>query len=222
MDVAQLLESIPPASVCVVVALVVGLESTGVPLPGEVTLITAAMLSATTALSVQPLWLALAGAAGAIVGDSIGYAVGHRYGRRLLAKLQRRFPTHFSAELLAYAEHVMTERGVWAVFFGRFVALLRVFAGPLSGVLRMPYHRFLPANALGAIGWSFGLIYATYSLGAVAQGALKDVAWVALGLVGAVALFVSVFLRRRISASVAAFAAAHPEKVAEARLTPAG
>ena len=89
MDVAQLLESIPPASVCVVVALVVGLESTGVPLPGEVTLITAAMLSATTALSVQPLWLAVAGAAGAIVGDSIGYAVGHRYGRRLLAKLQR-------------------------------------------------------------------------------------------------------------------------------------
>lgn len=221
MNVAELLQSIPPALVCVVVGLVVGLESMGVPLPGEVTLITAAMLSATTALSVQPLWLAAAGATGAIVGDSIGYAVGHRYGRRLLATLQRRFPTHCSPELLAYAEHVMTRRGVWAVFFGRFVALLRVFAGPLSGVLRMPYHRFLPANALGALTWAFGMIYTTYYLGAVAQTALKDVAWVGLGLVAAIAVVVSVFLRRRVADAVAAYARTHPDEVAHARIAPA-
>ncbi|MDO5712096.1 MAG: DedA family protein [Micrococcales bacterium] len=220
MNVAELFQSIPPILVCVVVALVVGIESAGIPLPGEVTLITAAVLSSTGGLAVSPLWLAVAGAAGAITGDSTGYAVGHRLGRRLLAVLQRRFPAHFSPELIAYAEHVMTSRGVWAVFFGRFVALLRMFAGPVSGVLRMPYHRFLPANALGALLWAFGTIYATYYLGTVAQSVLQDAAWVGLAAVALLAITVSLFLRRRVAAAVAAYAAAHPDEVAAARLAP--
>jgi membrane protein DedA with SNARE-associated domain len=47
---------------------------------------------------------------------------------------------------VALAERVFTRHGAWAVFFGRFIALLRIFAGPLAGSLRMPYRRFLVAN----------------------------------------------------------------------------
>ncbi len=43
---------------------------------------------------------------------------------------------------------------MWAVFFGRFIALLRIFAGPLAGVLRMPYWKFLTANLLGGVVWA--------------------------------------------------------------------
>ncbi|GMA20467.1 DedA family protein [Arsenicicoccus piscis] len=210
------LQSIPPVLVYLLAGLVVGVESIGVPVPGEITLVTAALLSAHHELDVSPFWVAFSGAVGAIVGDSIGYGVGHHYGRRLLVVLARRFPKHFSPEIIAFAEHVFHRYGMFAVFFGRFVALLRIFAGPISGVLRMPYHRFLPANALGGITWSFGMAYLVFYLGKAAEAAMKDVAWIGLGIFAAVALIGSTSLRHRIDAMVRAHAAAHPERVKEA------
>jgi len=55
------------------------------------------------------------------------------------------------------------------VFFGRFIALLRIFAGPLAGSLRMPYPRFLAANACGGIVWAAGLTYLIWFLGVAAE-----------------------------------------------------
>ncbi|MCH8612222.1 DedA family protein [Arsenicicoccus dermatophilus] len=215
MNVDHLLMSIPPLLVYVVVAVVIGLESLGIPLPGEVTLVAAAILSAHDQLDVSPLWVAVAGAAGAIVGDSIGYEIGHHYGRRLLVWLRRRFPRHFGAKQIAYAEHVFTRHGIWAVFFGRFVALLRIFAGPLSGILRLPYHRFLPANAAGGIVWAFGTTYGVYVLGTAAEHWLKAFAWVGLAVFVLGGLLASTVMGRRIRRAVDDYAAAHPDKVAE-------
>ncbi len=62
---------------------------------------------------------------------------------------------------------------MWAVFFGRFVALLRIFAGPLAGVLRMPYWKFLIANVLGGIVWAGGTTAVIYYVGVVAEVWLK-------------------------------------------------
>jgi membrane protein DedA with SNARE-associated domain len=73
---------------------------------------------------------------------------------------------------------------MWAVFFGRFVALLRIFAGPLAGVLRMPYWKFLIANVLGGIVWAGGTTAVIYYVGIVAESWLKRFSW--LGLVLAV------------------------------------
>ena len=70
---------------------------------------------------------------------------------------------------------------MWAVFFGRFVALLRIFAGPLAGVLHMPYWKFLIANVLGGILWAGGTTAVIYYVGVVAESWLKRFSW--LGLV---------------------------------------
>ena len=70
---------------------------------------------------------------------------------------------------MALAERVFTRHGVWAVFFGRFIALLRIFAGPLAGSLRMPYVRFLAANASGGIVWAAGITYLIWFLGLAAE-----------------------------------------------------
>ena len=158
------------------------------------------------------------GAAGAIIGDSIGYEIGHHYGKRLLGWAQRRFPKHASPEQVAYAEHMFEAHGIWAVFFGRFVALLRIFSGPLSGILGLPYHKFLPANAAGGLLWSLGVTYSIYYIGTAAEGYLKGVAWVGLVIFVLLALGVSVFLRRRVAAAVARFAAENPDRVDAARL----
>ena len=41
-----------------------------------------------------------------------------------------------------------------SVFLGRFVAVLRVLAGPLAGAVAMPYRRFLLCNLAGALLWA--------------------------------------------------------------------
>jgi membrane protein DedA with SNARE-associated domain len=203
------LESIPPLLVFVVVGLVIMLESMGIPLPGEITLISASLLAASGGPSI---WgIAIGAAAGAIIGDSIGYYIGRRGGRALLIRLGRRFPAHFGPSQLARAEGVFARWGMWAVFFGRFVALLRILAGPLAGALGMQYRRFLFANASGGIVWASGTAFAVYFAGHAAERYLKDSSWVALVVVLAFGLGTTLYLRRRAARADAAGETVEPK-----------
>lgn len=132
------------------IGVIVGLESMGLPLPGETTLIAASYLAATGHLSL-PLVIGSA-ALGAIVGDSLGYLIGRRGGRRLLERRGRWIGV--TPEKLAKADRYFARHGAKTVFFGRFIALLRILAGPLAGASQMPYRRFLAANAAGALTWA--------------------------------------------------------------------
>ncbi|MEH1169487.1 DedA family protein [Micromonospora sp. CPCC 205539] len=194
-DVQHWLESLPPIAVYLLVGGVIGVESMGVPLPGEIVLVSSALLAATGV--VEPQWVATAAATGAIVGDSIGYAVGRRGGRPLLARLGRRFPRHLGPAQIARAEQSFAKYGVWAVFFGRFVALLRILAGPLAGALHVPYRRFLVANAAGGLVWAFGTTYLLFTVGRAAEHWLKDISWAGLVLAVLAGLGSTWWLRRR-------------------------
>lgn len=176
------LTTLPPLLVYLLVAAVILTESMGVPLPGEVTLMSAALLSAKADSPISPLGVALAVSFGAIVGDSIGYTIGRRGGRPLLERLGRRFPKHLGPEHLAKAEQTFARWGVWAVFFGRFIALLRILAGPLAGALRVPYPKFLAANASGGLTWAFGTTYVVYFVGQKAEKYMQGFGWIALVL----------------------------------------
>ena len=143
MNVEALLHSIPPLLVYLVVGGVVGVESLGVPLPGEIVLVSAALMSSHHDLAINPICVGLAAVIGAVVGDSIGYTIGRKFGMPLFDRLGRRFPKHFGPGHVLLAEKLFTRWGARAVFFGRFIALLRIFAGPLAGALKMPYPRFL-------------------------------------------------------------------------------
>ncbi|MFC7466913.1 DedA family protein [Actinomadura keratinilytica] len=140
----------------------------------------------------------------AIIGDSIGYAIGRKGGRPLLARLGRRFPRHFGEANIALAERSFQKWGMWAVFFGRFVALLRIFAGPLAGVLRMPYWKFLIANVTGGIVWAGGTTAVIYSLGIVAEAWLKRFSWLGLALAVVIGVTTTLVLKRRAQKASAA------------------
>ncbi|MFI7141773.1 DedA family protein [Streptomyces massasporeus] len=183
MHVQEWLETVPAVAVYALVGLVIGLESLGIPLPGEIILVSSALLASQHG-EIDPVVLGASATAGAIIGDSIGYAIGRKGGRPLLARLGNKFPKHFSEGHIATAERSFEKWGMWAVFFGRFVALLRIFAGPLAGVLRMPYWKFLIANILGGIVWAGGTTAVIYYVGIVAESWLKRFSW--LGLVAAV------------------------------------
>ncbi|GAA2285282.1 DedA family protein [Streptomyces hawaiiensis] len=183
MHVQEWLETVPAVAVYALVGLVIGLESLGIPLPGEIILVSSALLASQHG-EIDPVVLGASATAGAIIGDSIGYAIGRKGGRPLLAWLGNKFPKHFSEGHIATAERSFEKWGMWAVFFGRFVALLRIFAGPLAGVLHMPYWKFLIANVLGGIVWAGGTTAVIYYVGIVAESWLKRFSW--LGLVAAV------------------------------------
>jgi len=189
------LAALPPIVIYLIVGLVVGAESTGVPLPGEFILVSAALMASTQ--MIDPWLVALAAGSGAIAGDSIGYAVGRRGGRALLERCGRRFPRHFGPAHLAYAERGFARYGVWAVFFGRFVALLRILAGPLAGALKVPYRKFLLANASGGIVWSCVTTFAVYHAGRAAEHWLKSFSWIGLGLALLLGFAGTWYLKRR-------------------------
>lgn len=220
MHVQEWLDTVPAAAVYAVVGLVIGLESLGIPLPGEIILVSAALLSSQHA-GIDPLVLGICATVGAVVGDSIGYAIGRRGGRPLLAWLGKRFPSHFSDGHIATAERSFEKWGMWAVFFGRFIALLRIFAGPLAGVLRMPYWKFLTANILGGILWAGGTTAVIYYVGVVAEAWLKRFSWVGLVLAVLIGVTSMLVLRRKAKQAQAAPVTDGPSGAASDTVAPA-
>ncbi|MEF3366127.1 DedA family protein [Methylocystis sp. 9N] len=141
---------------------VVALESAGVPLPGETMLVGAAIYARLSgALFIE--YIVLAAAAGAIVGDNVGYWLGRQFGTKLL----ERYGHHvgLTREKLRLGQYLFYRWGGWIVFFGRFVALLRILAASLAGANRLPPGRFFLFNATGGIVWAcvfgFGAYYLT-------------------------------------------------------------
>ncbi|MFE3455782.1 DedA family protein [Nonomuraea sp. NPDC059194] len=197
MHIDEWLQAISPVWICALVGLVIGLESLGIPLPGEIVLVSSALLSAKGVVS--PVWVGVCASVGAIVGDSIGYGIGRRGGKPLFDRLGRRFPKHFGPPHIAKAEHYFHRYGMWTVFFGRFIALLRILAGPLAGALRMPYWKFLVANVLGGIVWAGGTTAVIYYLGIVAEKWLKGFSWVGLAAAVLFGIGTTWYVKRKAS-----------------------
>jgi membrane protein DedA with SNARE-associated domain len=140
----------------IVVVLVLA-EGVGLPLPGETALITAAAVAAQShRLTIVGVLIAsFVGAAGGGVG---GYWIGKTGGLHFLTKHGRFIG--ITQQRITKARKFFTKHGPKAVFFARFIAILRMFAGLLAGVTKMPFGIFLLWNALGALVWSilFGVL----------------------------------------------------------------
>jgi membrane protein DedA with SNARE-associated domain len=129
----------------------VGIESLGIPLPGETLLITAGIYAGTTHhLTVEGV--IAAAAAGAIIGDNIGYALGNKGGLPLL----RRYGHYIRVDerRIKLGRYLFARYGGRVVFFGRFISVLRTYAAFLAGASSMDWRRFFAFNAAGGIVWS--------------------------------------------------------------------
>jgi membrane protein DedA with SNARE-associated domain len=146
----------------VAIFVLIGLESLGVPLPGEVTLLAAAIYASTGKLQIE--WVIVTAAVASTVGGLAGYTVGRTAGRAFVLRFGRY--VFLSREHLARAEAFFARRGDIAVLVGRFVAFLRVFAALLAGINRMPVYRFVIFNTIGAVAWAVLYGVLAYELGA--------------------------------------------------------
>lgn len=140
----------------------VGIESLGIPVPGETALILAgAYAGHTHRLSA---WLIfVAAVAGAIIGDNIGYWIGATGGYRLARQYGHK--VRLDERKLKVARYLFDRHGAKVVFFGRFISVLRTYAAFLAGTSKMPWRRFLVANAAGGVVWSAIYTAAAYLAG---------------------------------------------------------
>jgi len=138
------------------------LENAGVPVPGETVLLLASFL-AYSEHELQLFWIIVAGTVAATVGDNLGYALGHYGGRPLLERYRNIF--RISEEAVARGEELFVRHGSVAILFARFVFGIRVIAGPVAGVMRMPWNKFAIFNALGAMLWVTVISVVGYSFG---------------------------------------------------------
>src|ERR1700723_3441495 len=130
------------------VFVIVGLESAGVPMPGETALVSAAIFAGQGALDIK--WVIACAAAAAILGDNAGYWVGREFGFPIVLKYGRYL--RLDEPRLKLGQYLFQRQGGKIVFFGRFVGVLRAFAALLAGINRLAWPRFLGFNAAGGSG----------------------------------------------------------------------
>jgi membrane protein DedA with SNARE-associated domain len=176
-----------------VVFLLVGIESIGVPVPGETALIGAA-LYAGSSHKLEIWWVIAVAIAGAVLGDNIGFSIGRYGGAKLLLRHGHKIRLH--EERLKIGIWLFRRHGGKVVFWGRFVSILRTWAAFLAGTNRMEWARFLAYNAAGGAVWAtlYGVAY--YEFG----GSLRKLSTtidVVIGVAGSVLLLAFVVWSKR-------------------------
>jgi membrane protein DedA with SNARE-associated domain len=186
------------------VFILVGIESLGIPLPGETALIFAGGYAGSTH-KLSPWLIFAAAAAGAIIGDNIGYWIGDKGGYRLAKSFGPK--VHFDEKKLKIARYLFDRHGFKVVFFGRFVSILRTYAAFLAGTSQMRWRKFFIANAAGGVLWAAIYTTAAYFAASALQRVSSTLNWVLLGA-AVIAVVVIVLVIRRQAGKLGAKAEA--------------
>jgi membrane-associated protein len=199
-DVLEWLQGLPQPALVGATGALVFAECTiglGFIAPGE-----AGLLIAATTVDSAPrfliLWAVVTICAG--LGDSIGYAIGRRFGPALReTKLIQKYGTAGWDK----ASDILRRRGAWAVFFARFLPVVRTLTPAAAGTCGLPYRKFLPAVVAGAACWSALHISLGAALGEAAkrvEGALTFGGAALVGAIVVVAVIVFIVKRKRAKA----------------------
>jgi membrane protein DedA with SNARE-associated domain len=193
MDVRSIADTIGyPAA-----ALGILIESTGIPFPGELTLVAVAAYAGSGHLNI--VVVIILGALGAIGGGDIGYLIGRKGGRPFIEKLLSVF--RLEVGHLAQAEMFFAHHGDKTILVGRFILGLRSWASVFAGVAHMPFGRFQLYSVLGAVPWAITWGVIGYLLGNNWPLLMTVMKTVGYGGVAVLVAVVVIFLvvRRRVS-----------------------
>jgi membrane protein DedA with SNARE-associated domain len=145
-----------------VVFVPVFLETAGIPLPGETTLLLGGLAASQEEAQLNVVLVIVVGAVAAILGDNVGFAIGKYGGRRLVMKLAHIGNVERS---LAWGERFFEQHGGKTVFAARWLPGLRIFGAWIAGMVDMPWWRFALWNAAGGICWATSVVLAGYFFG---------------------------------------------------------
>lgn len=174
-------------------AVAVGIESIGIPFPGETVLLAAAIYAGATH-QLDIVLVVMAASLGAILGDNVGFLAGRELGLRLLIRYGNR--VRLTPARIKLGQYLFWCYGAEVVFFGRFVAVLRALAAFLAGANEMAWGRFLIFNAAGGIAWASLYGFGAYALGH-SMYRLKGPLGIGIGLAVGVAVIAGIALLYR-------------------------
>ncbi|BAY31981.1 hypothetical protein NIES2107_38670 [Nostoc carneum NIES-2107] len=165
------------------------LENLGIPLPGETLTLVGGFLAGSNELN---YWFVLGNAvAGAVLGGTCGYWIGRLGGWNFLLQMGKIF--RISEEKLLNIKAQFSENAAKAVFFGRFFALLRIFAAPLAGIAEMSFGKFFVYNLAGASAWAGVMVTLAFFAGKVVS--LEQlVSWVSHFAIAALLILVALIV----------------------------
>lgn len=141
----------------VAVFFIVFMETAGIPLPGEITLILSGVAAHKGTL--DPVPLIVIGSLAAILGDNVGYLIGRYGGRKIVLRLAHL--GHVDS-MLGWGERFFDKHGGKTVFLARWTAGLRIFGAWIAGMTHMPWKTFFLWNAAGGITWVTATVMAGY------------------------------------------------------------
>ncbi len=184
-----------------VLLLLVLLESLGVPLPGEIALVTAAAYASSGRISIF-IVIALA-AIGAIVGGVLGYWIGIKGGLPLV--------TRYGAYIGVRKSHVdrahafFERNGSKTILFGRFIAILRTWAAIVAGAAAMSFAKFVTYNTIGSIVWAIVFGWLGYYFGRDLPLLEQYISRASFGvlILGAIVIAILVVIKRKKSKAAA-------------------
>src|SRR5918996_1676252 len=168
---SSLLELASPWAYLIIGALAAAEASAfvGLFIPGEAAMLLGGVLVFQGRLSLG--WMLVAGCLGAVAGDSIGFEIGRHFGPRLE---RSRLGRHIGQDRWERARAYVRRRGGRAIFFGRFVGVLRALVPAVAGTAGIPYKTFFAFNVAGGVIWASAFIL----LGVAAGGSYRIVeAW---------------------------------------------
>jgi len=182
-DGFSLVDGQTPGSYLSVFALI-ALDAVVPVFPGETTLNAAATLASKGELALE--WVIVAGALGAIVGDSALFWIARRSSSYVEPQLNRAKRNAKIAAALSFLD-----RGApFLLLFGRYVPGLRFVINSTMGLSGIPYRSFIPWSALGAVLWSTYTCLLAYWVGS----ALDDYPLASVIISGAItSLFIAAF-----------------------------
>ncbi len=139
------------------------LENLGIPIPGETVTLVGGFLAGSHELSYW--WVLTSAVSGAAIGGICGYWVGRLGGWSLVVRISSLF--RISENRLILIKEQFSKNAAKAVFFGRFLALLRVFAAPLAGIAEIPFEKFFVYNFVGATAWASVMVTLAFFAGSL-------------------------------------------------------
>jgi membrane protein DedA with SNARE-associated domain len=176
-----------------IVALVIGLESMGLPLPGETCLVTASLYAGATG-NFSLLAVITAATVGAVIGASLGFWIGRSVGQQAVIRHGPRIG--ITPDKIKLGRYLFLRHGGKVVFLGRFVAVLRVLAAPLAGANQMVWPRFFLFNAAGGLVWATMFACGAYFFGSRIEAVTGPAGIILLVLATGGLVWMVVLLRR--------------------------
>ena len=145
----------------VAIFLTMAAESAGIPISSEIVVPLGGALASQGKLSF--IGVVIAASAGNLLGSLIAYLLVRRYGETLILGPGRR--VGLTAGHLRLAKRFFERWGLFAVFAGRLLPIIRTYISFPAGLSQIRLLPFTLATVLGAIPWNLALAYAGYKLG---------------------------------------------------------